>query len=139
MAANLLQMSKFGGTSAESLKIDINSIFSKEGTFGIKHYTEKLVSITTDGTSININTGQYNGLMTQMKEDQWDWLVPIHCVNHRVELDMKGAFDESDFNEINKLYLEIYNLCKNSGAIKPDIREAAETLNISVYSLLYSL
>ena len=61
-------MLKFGGTGAESLKIDINRIFSKKGTFEIKHYIEKLILITTDGASIN--TGQYNCLMTQMKKDQ---------------------------------------------------------------------
>ena len=43
VAANLLQMSKFRGTGAESLKIGIDSIFSKKGTFEIKHYTEKVV------------------------------------------------------------------------------------------------
>ena len=48
---------------------------------------------------------------------------------------MKDAFDKSSFNEIDKLYLGSYNLRKNSRAIKTDIREAAETLNISVYSL----
>ena len=49
-------MLRFEGTGAESLKIGINSIFSKKSTFEIKHYIEKLVSITTDGTSAN--TGQ---------------------------------------------------------------------------------
>ena len=61
-------MLKFGGTGAESLKTDIKSIFSKKGTFEIKHYIEKLILITTDGASIN--TGQYNCLMTRMKKDE---------------------------------------------------------------------
>ena len=132
VAANLLQMSKFRGTGAESLKIGIDSIFSKKGTFEIKHYTEKVVSITTDGASVN--TSQYNGLMTEMKKIWQDWLLSVQCVNHRVELAMKDAFDKGGFNEINKLYLGIYNICKNSVAIKISICEAAETLNISVYS-----
>ena len=50
IVANLLQVSKFGSTgAAESLKIGINSIFSKKGIFEIKHYTEKLVPITING------------------------------------------------------------------------------------------
>lgn len=73
--------------------------------------------------------------MTRMRKDRRDWLVDIHCVNHRVELAMKDGFDSSGFNEIDKLYTGIYNLCKHSGAIKTDIREAVETLNISIYSL----
>lgn len=37
MAADLLQMSKFGDTGAESLKTRIDGIFSKKGVFEIKH------------------------------------------------------------------------------------------------------
>ena len=66
MAANLLQIMKFRGTGAESLKIGIDSIFSKKGTFEIKHYTEKVLSITTNSTSVN--TSQYNGVMIEMKK-----------------------------------------------------------------------
>ena len=51
-----------------------------------------------------------------------------------MKLALKDAFDKSGFNEINKLYLEIYNLCENTEAIKTDIRETEETLNISIYS-----
>ena len=131
MAADLLQMSKFGDTGAESLKTRIDGIFSKKGVFEIKH-VKKLVSLTSD---VSVNTGQYSGLMTCMRKDRRDWLVDIHCVNHRVELPMKDGFDSSGFNEIDKLHTGIYNLCKHSRAIKTDIREAAETLNISVYSL----
>ena len=78
MSANLLQMSKFGGNGDESLKIGINNIFSRKATFEIKHYIEKLVSITTNGASVN--TRQHHGRMTQMKKDRRDWLVPIYCV-----------------------------------------------------------
>ena len=132
MSANLLQMSKFGGNGDESLKIGINNIFSRKATFEIKHYIEKLVSITTNGASVN--TRQHHGRMTQMKKDRRDWLVPIYCVYRWVELVLKDAFDQSGYNEIDKLCLGIHNLYKNSGAIKTDIHKAAETLNISVYS-----
>ena len=60
--------------------------------------------------------------MIQMKQNWQDWLVPIHCVNNKMELAIKDAFDKSGFDEIDKLYLGIYNLCKNSGPIKTDTR-----------------
>ena len=101
MSANLLQMSKFGGNGDESLKIGINNIFSRKATFEIKHYIEKLVSITTNGASVN--TRQHHGRMTQMKKDRRDWLVPIYCVYRWVELVLKDAFDQSGYNEIDKL------------------------------------
>ena len=60
-AVNILQIVKVGGTVTESLKPDINGIFSKKGKSKIKHYIEKLVSITMDGAYVN--TKQYNVLM----------------------------------------------------------------------------
>ena len=127
-----LEVSKFGSIGAESLKIGIDSIFSKKGTFEIKHYTEKLVPITTNGAlSIPVSITAW---WPEWKKTDGTGLC-LFSVNHWVELAMKDAFDKSSFNEIDKLYLGRYNLCKNSRAIKTDICEAAETLNISVYSL----
>ena len=92
-----------------------------------------MVSFTSDGASVN--TRQNEGLMTRMKRDRRDWLVPIHCVNHRVELVIKDSFDELPFSAVDKLYITLFNLFKNSGAIKSDVRQAAEVLEISVYTL----
>ena len=133
MVADLLQMSRYGSTGAEALKNGIDKIFEKEGHLPIQNYKEKMVSFKSDGASAN--TRQNEGLMTRMKRDRRDWLVSIHCVNHRVELVIKDSFDESPFSAVDKLYITLFNLFKNSGAIKSDIRQAAEVLEISVYTL----
>ena len=73
--------------------------------------------------------------MTRMKRDRRDWLVPIHCVNHRLELAIKDSFDKSPFSAVDKLYITLFNLFKNSAAIKSDLYQAAEVLEISVYTL----
>ena len=83
MAADQLQMSKYGGTGTEVLKNGSDKIFEKEGHLSIQNYNEKMVSFTSNGAFVN--TGQNEGLITRMKRDRRDWLVPIHCVNHRVE------------------------------------------------------
>ena len=70
-----------------------------------------------------------------MKRNRRDWLVPIHCVNHRVELAIKDSFDESPFSAVHKLYNTLFSLFKNSGDIKSNVRQAAEDLEISVYTL----
>ena len=95
LKSNFLEISKFGETGGESLKININSIFSKKDTVEIKYYIEKLVSITTDGTFVN--TSSINGLMTQIKRDWQDWIEPMHYSL------LKDAFDKSGFNEIDKI------------------------------------
>ena len=117
--ASQLQMSRYDGTGAEALKNGIDKIFEKEGHLLIQNYNKKIVSFTSDGASVN--TGQNEGLMTRMKRDRRDWLVPIHCVNHRVEMAIKESFDELPFLAVDKLYITLINLFKNSGAIKPDV------------------
>ena len=59
----------------------------------------------------------------------------IHCVNHRVELAIKDSFDESLFSAVDKLYITLFNLFKNSEAIKSNVCQAAEVLEISVDTL----
>ena len=94
-------MSDWGGTDAESLKKWVNSIFLKDGKIPMTNYETKLVSLTTDGASVN--TGKISGLMTRFALER-DWLVQIHCINHRVELAIKNALKESKFKDIDNFY-----------------------------------
>ena len=61
--------------------------------------------------------------------------MPIHCVNQRVEFAIKDYFDKSPFSAVDKLHITLFNLFKNSGTIKSDVRQAAEVLEVSVYTL----
>ena len=53
-------MSDWGSTDAESLKKGIMSIFLEDGKITVTNYETKLVSLTTDGASVN--TGRISGL-----------------------------------------------------------------------------
>ena len=130
--AALLQMSNFGGGSAESLKTAIDSIFSENGQLPCRDYLWKVLACTSDGASVN--TGKYEGLLTRLARDGRDWLVQIHCVNHRIELAVKDAMN-GEFDAVESLYMGIFNLFKNSGAIKSDVKKAAEALDISFFTL----
>ena len=44
MVADLLQMSRYGGTGAEALKNGINKIFEKEGHLSIQNHNKKILS-----------------------------------------------------------------------------------------------
>ena len=57
-------MSDWGGTDAESLNKGTDSIFLEDGKIPAANYETKLVSLTTDGASVNtVNTGRISGLM----------------------------------------------------------------------------
>ena len=73
--ASLLEMSEWGGTDADSLKKGITSIFSEEGRIPLTDLKTKLVSITSDGASVN--TGRINGLMVQFEAEDKTWQITV--------------------------------------------------------------
>ena len=60
---SLLEMSDWGGIDAESLTKGIDSIFLEDGKTPVTNYETNLVSLTTDGASVN--TERISGLMTR--------------------------------------------------------------------------
>ena len=113
-------MSQLGGTGAQALKEAIDSIFKEGGTLELNSFTNKLIGATADGASVSF--GQFGGLLKKLEDDDRPWLVKIHCVNHRTELAMKDAFENSAFNTVDKFYIGNFNLLRNSDAIKSDIQ-----------------
>ena len=131
---SLLDMSEFGGTGAESLKNGIDHIFQESGAIMLnpEDYQMKLIGCTSDGASVNF--GRKSGLMTRLSTER-PWLIKIHCSNHRIELAMKDAIKNSAFQKVDEFYINVYNLLKNSGKIKSEIKVACEALNIQGYTL----
>ena len=127
-----LEMSDWGGTEAESLKKEIDRIFLKDGKIPVTNYETKLVSLTTDGTSVN--TERISGLTTRFALER-DWLVQIHCINHRVELAVKDALKETKFKDIDNFHQSNFNVLTNSGKIKSELRIASEAQGIQHYTL----
>ena len=130
--ASRLEMPDWGGTDAESLKKGTNSIFVEECKIPVTNYETKLVTLTTDDASVN--TGRISGLITRFALGR-EWLVQIHCINHRVELAIKDSLKETNFKEIDDFYQSNFNLLTNSGKIKSELRIASEAQGIQHYSL----
>ena len=58
------------------------------------------------------------GVCTLFREDR-EWLMVIHCTNHRLELAMKDAFSAgATFKEVDKALLEMYLITRDSGKVK---------------------
>ena len=127
-------MSDFGGTDAESLKNGIDSIFLENGSIPLDplNYQNNVIGCTSDGASVNF--GRISGLMTRLSENR-PWLIKIHCTNHRIELAVKDAIKNTNFVDVDHFYIGNFNLLKNSGKIKSEIRAATEALNIQHYTL----
>ena len=128
----LLQMSEYGGSNAQAIKDGIDSIFN-EGELEIEDFVHKMIAATSDGASVNF--GAHGGVMRKLELDGRPWLVKFHCVNHKTELAVKDAFKNSPFEVVDKFYIGLFTLLKNSGAIKSDIKSAANVLEISFYTL----
>eukprot|EP00112_Aurelia_sp_Birch-Aquarium-sp1_P000486 Seg10468.1 transcript_id=Seg10468.1/GoldUCD/mRNA.D3Y31 product="Zinc finger protein 862" protein_id=Seg10468.1/GoldUCD/D3Y31 len=139
---SLLEMADLGGTNANSIKAAIDGIFKKtgendehtvNGPVPLSDYRTKVVSATADGA--NVNMGVYSGVLTQMKRER-EWLVTIHCVNHRLELALKDAVKRvAEFDEVDRFYLNVWTLLRNSGKLKSEIKKASQSLNITHYSM----
>ena len=112
----------------------IRSLFEKDGPFEMDEndFQKKIVSCTADGASVNF--GQHTGVLTQIKRDR-PWLLTIHCVNHRVELAVKSAFDIDELKKVDEFYLTNFYLLRNSGKLKQEVAKASEVLGITHYVL----
>ena len=119
----LHETSDFGGASAEAIKKTIDSIFTEE------NFLKKLVATTTDGASVNF--GCKEGLLKRLINEGSPWMIKFHCTNHRIKL-LKDVLKDSAFSEVDKQYLAIFNLMKNSGAVKSDVKSAAKPLTYHV-------
>lgn len=126
-------MSEFGGTGAQAIKDGIDSVFNDGGDLEILDFKYKLIGATADGASVNF--GCVDGLLKKLERDDRPWLVKIHCANHRTELAVKDAFAGSDYQAVDTFYIGLFNLLKSSGAIKSDIKAAAQSLDICFYTL----
>ena len=127
-------MSDFGGAGAEAIKKAIDSIFMEEG--GRSHtenFLKKLVATTSDGARVNF--GSKEDLLKRLIDDGRPWMIKFHCANHRIELVVKDVLKDSAFSEVDKKYLAIFNLIKNSRAVKSDVKSAVKALDISCYTL----
>ncbi|XP_065664896.1 uncharacterized protein LOC136086588 [Hydra vulgaris] len=133
MVLDLVDIDRFGGGEADSIVKGINNIF-ETGEFKLESndYKKKLVSITSDGVSVNF--GKYR-VIAQIKADR-ESLLPVHCVNHRVQLAVKEVFSEiSKLKKVDEFYNTNFYLLRNSGKIKQEVINASAALGTTHYTL----
>ena len=113
----LQDVDKYGDANADNLKSCIDDCFLEKLHITRETYTKIMVSCTSDGAAVN--TGIYNGLLTQMKNDSRPWFIPMHCVSHRLELAIKDSLLQyKEFSEVKDFMQTLYYLFQQSGKIK---------------------
>ena len=130
--ASLQNVDDYGDASAINLKKCIDDTFKNVLKMSEERYTKLLVSATADGASVN--TGQYNGLLVRLQNEERPWLVKIACISHRVELAIKDSLlKEKAINEVKDLMTTLYYLKKASGKFDRHFRTTASVLGVQVY------
>ena len=69
------------------------------------------MGLNVDGASIN--AGVHNGVAVLMQADS-PWLQVIPCFNHFLELAIKDAFKNNNFNKIDEMLMKFYYLYQKS-------------------------
>lgn len=130
--AALQNIDNYGDANASNIKLAIDDAFLKKLKLPRDLYITKQISATADGAEVNF--GQYSGVLTQMKNDSRPWLLPIHCVSHKVELGIKDSTKKiKEFEQVQQLMVTVYYTMKTSGKFQRHFYETAEILNVQVY------
>jgi hypothetical protein len=129
----LVDMDSYGNANADNLKKAIDEVFLEKLGLPQATYEHHLIAATSDGASVN--TGEYSGLLTQLKSSGRPWLVTIHCVSHRLELALKDCLMKDErFKTAKEFMVLLFYLFKKSGKIKRQFKELAKSLNVTVCS-----
>ena len=87
------------------------------------------MGLNVDGASVN--TGVHNGVGVLMHVDS-PWLQVIHCFNHHLELAIKDAFKNDNFNKIDEMLMKFYYFYQKSPKLLQELKRIAEAWEKSV-------
>ena len=93
----------------------------------MRHYKQKTVGFCSDGASVMM--GQRKGVIKLLKDEgATQWILPVWCLAHRLELAVKDAFKDTYMDTVIDMLVSIYYF--NSGSAKhyKEARDIAELL-----------
>ncbi|XP_064597900.1 zinc finger protein 862-like [Liolophura sinensis] len=127
----LENISDYGDATAHNVKCSLDNAFQNKLKVPDGHYKNMLICATADGASVN--TGTYNGVLTQLKEER-PWLVTMHCVSHRVELAIKDSIcKQPQFEAVKDFMVDLFYYTKRSGKFVHHLQATAEALGAKMY------
>ena len=90
---------------------------------GVLSFEKSLLRLNYDRASVNL--GQFGGLGALIKETA-PWLELAHCFNHRIELALKDASENSAFAKIETILMKLYYLYQKSPKRYRELKELSE-------------
>ena len=121
-----LSVEPANNTNAEGIIECIKTAFEQ---IGILDFQKRIMGLNVDGASVN--TGVHNGVGVLMHADS-PWLQVIHCFNHHLELAIKDAFKNDNFNKIDEMLMKFYYLYQKSPKLLQELKHIAEAWEKSV-------
>ena len=101
----------------------LSSLTTAFEIFGVLSFEKSLLGLNCDGASVNL--GQFGGLGALIKEKA-PWLELVHCFNHRIELALKDASENSAFAKIETMLMKLYYLYQKSPKRYRELKELSE-------------
>ena len=80
---------------------------------------------------VSVNTGRKRGLGMLIKQNA-PWLELVHCFNHRLELALKDAFDNSLFGKIDIMLTKLYYLYLKNPKRYHELKELSKAYNKTI-------
>ena len=96
-------------------------------SFAGEDWISKLIGAGCDGASVNL--GANNSVATRLMGEQRNYVVPVHCVAHRLELAvLAGIRDNNNLTTINDIFKKIYKHYHYSPKALRELRAIGETM-----------
>ena len=121
-----LSIEPTNNANAESIIECIKTAFQRTG---ILDFPKRIMRLNVDGASVS--TGVHNRVGVLMQADS-PWLQVIQCFNHRLELAIKDAFKDENFNKIDDMLVKFYYLYQKSPKRLQELKRIAEAWEKSV-------
>ncbi|XP_072035509.1 zinc finger protein 862-like [Amphiura filiformis] len=111
----------------------INSVLEE---FNLQEANASMVGFCADGASVNM--GHRSGVAAKLKNSNppRDWLVVVHCQNHRLELAAKDAFANSGVTEVMTMLNSMYAVYSRSFKRLRDLKTLADVMEDSITKLV---
>ena len=116
-ALRYLSIESVDNVTATGVLSSLTTAFER---FGVLSFEKSLLGLNCDGASVNL--GQFGSLGALIKEKA-PWLELVHCFNHRIELALKDAFENSAFAKIETMLMKLYYLYQKSPKRYRELKE----------------
>ena len=110
LAQSFLKLSSIVNGTAEGVTATLLEAVEEAG-LGDGRDAHVMVGFGADGAAVNL--GRNTEVATRLQNDR-PWLVRVHCFNHRLELAVKDAFADTYYDDITRIYNQIYALYHSS-------------------------